>query len=512
MSNTLLRGGRIHAPDVPDATALLVRDGLVAWVGAGERAGPADEVIELDGALVTPAFVDAHVHATSTGLALEGLDLSACQSLSEALDLLARQVRANQGRVVLGTGWDETRWPERRPPTRTELDRASFGGVVYLARADVHSAVVSSALLAAVPEARGQDGFDPSGHVTRAAHHVLRRAALGSISPATRRSAQRATRARAAALGIGCLHELGGPDISGEDDMTSLLTLAAAEPGPEVIGYWGGYLEVETARRLGCRGAAGDLFVDGSLGSHTAALHEPYADAPTAGACYLDAEQVRAHVIACTLVGLQAGFHVIGDRAASTVVAGLEAAAGEIGAAAVVAGRHRLEHVEMLDERLVRTLVRLGVTASVQPAFDAAWGGPHGMYAQRLGVVRAGSMNAFASMHAAGMALAFGSDAPVTALDPWGAVLAATWHRSAEQRISVHHAFTAHTAGGWLAAGESAPAGTLALGAPATYAVWQAGALTTAPNIPVLPVVVPDEPLPRCLRTVVRGQTVFSTD
>lgn len=512
MSTTLLRGGHIHVAGSPAATALLVRDGLVAWVGATEQAGPADEVVDLDGALVTPAFVDAHVHATSTGLAIEGLDLTTCQSLAEALDLVGRQVRANRGRVVLGTGWDETRWPERRPPSRTELDRASFGGVVYLARTDVHSAVVSSALLAAVPEARGHDGFDPSGYVTRAAHHTLRRAAMGSVTPANRRSAQRATRARAAELGIGCLHELGRPDISGEEDMLDLLAMAVAEPGPEVIGYWGDHLAVETARRLGCRGAAGDLFVDGSIGSHTAALHDPYADASTSGACYLDVDQVRAHVVACTLAGLQAGFHVIGDQAAAVVVAGLEAAAEEVGESAVVAARHRLEHLEMLEGSLIPTLVRLGVTASMQPAFDAAWGGPHGMYVQRLGSSRAGTMNAFASMRAAGLTLAFGSDAPVTPLDPWGAVRAACWHQNPEQRIGVQEAFTAHTVGGWLAAAQPAPAGSLVVGAPATFAVWRTGALTADLDASPLPLLTPDGPLPTCLRTVVRGQTVFRSD
>src|SRR5664280_576088 len=134
---TLLRGGRVHAPADPRATAILVAGDTVQWVGsdAAAESFAADEIVELRGALVTPAFVDAHVHATATGLALDGLDLSAARSLAEALDAVERAARAARGRVVLGTGWDEDGWPERRPPTAAELDRASYGGVIYLALA-----------------------------------------------------------------------------------------------------------------------------------------------------------------------------------------------------------------------------------------------------------------------------------------------------------------------------------------------------------------------------------------
>ena len=139
---TLYRNGRVRSAAEPRATALLVDDGRIAWMGeTGEPS--ADRRVDLAGALVTPAFVDAHVHATSTGLALLGLDLTATRSLTEALDLVERAARSSRGRPLLGHGWDENRWPERRAPTTAELDRASYGGVVYLSRVDVHSAAVS---------------------------------------------------------------------------------------------------------------------------------------------------------------------------------------------------------------------------------------------------------------------------------------------------------------------------------------------------------------------------------
>ena len=113
---------------------------------AGSRLlGAPDEVVDLRGAFVAPAFVDAHVHVLETGLALSGVDLSSATSLGAVLDRVERAV-ARGADPVLGHGWDETRWREGRPPTRAELDRAASGRAVYLARADLHSAVVSSAL------------------------------------------------------------------------------------------------------------------------------------------------------------------------------------------------------------------------------------------------------------------------------------------------------------------------------------------------------------------------------
>ncbi len=528
MTTTLYRRGRVRSSADPFATALLVDGDTVAWVGSETAADAlgADEVVELDDAWLAPAFVDAHVHATSTGLALTGLDLTGAPSLAVALDRLAAAARTARGGVVLGTGWDDTAWPERRPPTSAELDRASYGGVVYLARTDVHSAVASSALLAAVPEARAAAGFLGDGLVRTDAHHLVRRAAYAAVTPGQRRTAQETTLARAASLGIACVHECGGPDIGGEEDFVRLLALASPGSGttPRVVGYWGELDAVERARELGAVGAAGDLFADGALGSHTACLSAPYADADTAGHPYLGAEQVARHVAACTRAGLQAGFHAIGDAAVATVLDGVERAAAEVGLPAVRAARHRVEHVEQLPAGGVARLAVLGVVASVQPAFDARWGGPDGMYATRLGRDRAGALNPYAAMAAAGVALALGSDAPVTPLDPWGTVRAAVRHRTPGSGLSARGAFTAHTRGGWRAAGDDV-SGDLVPGAPATFAVWQVpGELvvqtpddrvagwSTDPRAGVAGLPDLDGPDPTCLRTVLDGLVIFTKE
>ncbi|WP_345667442.1 amidohydrolase [Streptomyces similanensis] len=518
----LLRRGEVHSPADPFATAMVVEAGHVAWVGsegaADAFADGVDEVVDLDGALVTPAFTDAHVHTTATGLALTGLDLSDAPSLEAALARVRDFAAARpDDRVLLGHGWDAARWPGGRPPTRAELDEAAGGRPLYLSRIDVHSAVVSTALLDLTPGDLGP----ADGPLTAAAHHAVRAAAFGAVTPAQRAGAQRAALAHAASLGIGSVHECGGPDISSEDDFTGLLRLAAALPGPRVFGYWAEQ-DVDKARELGAVGAAGDLFADGSIGSHTACLHAPYADADHTGTAYLDAAAVAAHVVACTEAGLQAGFHAIGDAAVTAVAEGVRAAAEKVGLSRVRAARHRVEHAEMLTPDTIAAFAELGLTASVQPAFDALWGGEEGMYAQRLGAERARTLNPFAALLRGGVPLAFGSDSPVTPLDPWGTVRAAAFHRTPEHRVSVRAAFTAHTRGGWRAVGRD-DAGVLVSGAPADYAVWRTEELVVqAPDdrvarwstdprsgTPGLPDLGPGRDLPVCLRTVVGGRTVF---
>lgn len=531
----LLRGGEVHSPADPFATAMVVEGDQIAWVGsegaADSFADGVDEVVHLEGALATPAFTDAHVHTTATGLALTGLDLTQAPTLRAALDAIRAYADTQPAdAVLLGHGWDASAWPEGRPPSRVELDQAAGGRPLYLTRVDVHSALITTPLLNLVPDLPSKPGYSPDGPLTAAAHHAVRAKAYASVTPAQREAAQRATLRRAVELGIGSLHECAGPDISSEDDLTSLLALAAGtEPSPRVTGYWAEMVtSAKEARRvqdLGAHGAAGDLFVDGSLGSHTAHLHAPYldhADADHTGTAFLDADAVAAHVTACTEAGIQAGFHAIGDAALTAVTQGVRVAAERTGLERVRALRHRVEHAEMLRAATIADFADLALTASVQPAFDAAWGGSGGMYAQRLGAERARTLNPYAALQRAGVPLAIGSDSPVTPLDPWGSIRAAAFHHTPEHRISVRGAFTAHTRGGWRAIGQDG-AGMLVPGAPADYALWSTGELivqtpdtrvsnwSTDPRsgTPGLPDLTPGRALPRCLLTVVGGKTVY---
>lgn len=531
--STLLVGGRIHSPAAPDATAMAVTGDTVVWVGQdgpGRALHPEAEVIDLGGAFVAPAFVDAHVHATATGLHLTGLDLATVRDGGELLAAVAGAAAATRpGEVLIAHGWDESTWTDPRVPSRAELDQVAGDVPVYLSRADVHSALVSTALIALAPQAREADGWSPAGPLTQESHHLARRAARDALTPGQRRHAQDTFLREAAAHGIVSVHECAGPDVFGEADLAALLELAA-EPGrPEVVGYWGELATIDgaidKARRLGLRGLAGDLFVDGSLGSRTAALTEPYTDCPRAhGTRYLDADTIAEHIVACTEAGLQAGFHVIGDAAVADAVHGFQLAEKVCGQRALTARGHRLEHLEMVDADQAAALAGWAVAASVQPNFDAVWGGPDGMYATRLGAGRAERLNPFAALAGRGVLLAFGSDSPVTGLDPWASVRAAIHHHTPGSGLSARAAFNAHTRGGHRAAGvNDGVTGSLVPGAPAHYAVWDAAELVVAApdsrvqrwstdprsRVPPLPPLEPGLPLPTCLRTVRAGEIVY---
>ena len=514
---------------------MAISGSTISWIGSEHAipvAGAPDRVIDLDGALVIPGFVDAHVHTTDAGLALAGLDLSGTRSLAQCLAAI-REFAATRAEAVLwGHGWEETRWPENRPPTRAEVDEAVGNRPTYLSRVDVHSALVSTALAAEVVGSAGLAGWSDTGPVTQQAHAAVRAVARQRLSVGQRSAAQLAFLRAAAANGIVEVHECGAGDETGRADLAALLALdgpipvrgylAAAASDPEQVMM----LLADT----GAHALGGDLTVDGAIGSRTASLHQPYSDdARSRGVRYLTEQQIADHLMACTLAGVQAGFHAIGDDAVSAVAGALREAGRRLGEHATVrlAGRaHRIEHAEMADDEAIAAFAAAGMVASMQPLFDDAWGGQDGLYTRRLGADRAAGMNPFATMARAGVLLAFGSDAPVTAADPWAAVRAAAHHRTPGSELSARAAFTAHTRGGHRAAGRTDRAiGTISIGAPAHLAVVRAGELvrptadpkvarwSTDPRsrVPLLPDLTPGVELPHTLATLVDGTVAFDS-
>ena len=517
---------------------MAVRDGVIAWLGGddvGRRQFPQAQHEDLAGGFVAPGFVDSHVHVSDTGLLLSGLDLRPAASRAQCLQMIADYAATHPERPVWGHGWDESAWPEDDPLSTGDLDRVLGDRPAYLARVDVHSAVASTALRRKVPGLAAAAGFAAERPLTGDAHHLLRAVARGLLTDAQLTEARTAALRAAAAAGIVAVHECAGPAIGGLDDWLALRALADGAPGVpgvpgvEVIGYWGEAVTTAAQARAlieqtGARGLAGDLFVDGALGSRTAWLHEPYADAPECiGTCYLDAEALEAHVRACTEAQVPAGFHVIGDAAVSAAVDAFGRVAADLGEVAVARCGHRLEHLEMVTADQAAQLGAWGVIASVQPGFDALWGGTDGMYARRLGARRANRLNPLALLASQGVPLALGSDTPVTVLDPWASVRAAVHHRTRGSGLSPRAAFAAATRGGWRAAGvRDSTAGTLVPGAPASYAVWDVGPLeVSAPHdgvqrwstdprsrVPALPRLDPGDGVPRCRRTVHRGSVI----
>ncbi len=519
----LLRRARVWTPTRPDATAILLTGGRIAWIGdedgvagllaTGSLRGVT--IRDCDGALVTPSFVDAHVHLFATGLVVAGgVGLGSLEDVPGVPALLAAVAAAADrlapGEPVLGFGWDPARWADTPLPTHAELRRAAGGREVFLGRVDMHSALLAvDPATARVgrgtwsgprrrPPAPGSAGADRdrdtdrntdrnSDNDTDTGTGALVPWEQGSAAgaafarltaaPALRRRAIRSALAGAAAAGIGAVHEMAAPHLNPVSDL-DLFTALDADPGvPRVLRWWGEHADaggVARAQAAGALGCGGDLCVDGSVGSRTAAFVDPYDDAPDddpvrTGVLQLGADSIARHVRACIEDRIGTGFHVIGDRAALAVTEGLQAATRISGGRLPIPVR--LEHAEMLPAEVLPALAHLGVLASVQPGFQTRWGTPGGLYERRLGRRRTAGMNRLADLAAAGIPLAFGSDSPVLGLSGWEMVRAAVFHPDPAQRLTVRSAFTAATRGGWRAAG-APDRGVLVAGAPADVAVW----------------------------------------
>ena len=201
------------------------------------------------------------------------------------------------------------------------------------------------------------DGWLGGGLVARDAKNAARAAFDAARSADQRREDIEDALEAAAARGIATVHECGGPLLTSAGDFADVLELGRRPDLPRTIGYWAeAVTDPEQARALltlhGAAGLGGDLNIDGSIGSHTAHLRESYADDPGChGTAYRSSADVRDHVAACAVAGIQSGFHVIGDAGMDTVLEGYEAAADLVGLDVVRATRPRLEHAEMVDSR-----------------------------------------------------------------------------------------------------------------------------------------------------------------
>ncbi|MFA9445251.1 amidohydrolase [Egicoccus sp. AB-alg6-2] len=482
------------------ARAVLVRGSRVVWVGDDPRQAPPHEHrLDLDGGVVGPAFVDAHVHLTPTGLGLTGLDLSGARSGEELLHAVGSYASQHTGRVLWGHGFDPHTYPDRLPDP-DQLAEASAGAALFLSRVDGHASLVDRNTLASAPLARAEgverdaDGV-PTGLLRREANHIVRRWSVGAMAAEELDAARRAAVLHAAALGVASVHEMGGPDVMGLDDFDAWVT---GDWPIEVLPYWGGLdLEIPVARDL--RQAGGDLFLDGSLGSHTAALCAPYADRPaTSGHLELDDGTLTDWFEDATRAGLQTGVHAIGDAAIRQVVRCWRAVADRLdggGTDEIRRLRHRLEHGEVLPPDLFDDLAELGLVVSAQPMFEHRWGGSEGMYASRLGPERAAWSNPYRALADRGIGLAFGSDTNVTTMNPWGSVWAAEHRHHPEHEVTRLEAVSMSTLGGRHAARQERWVGVVRAGMRADLAAFEGD-----------PYAADDPRDARCILTVVNGR------
>jgi hypothetical protein len=486
----------------PEGEWVLVDERHVERLGAGDPP-PADRTVDLPGTTIFPGFVDAHVHLSGTGTILAGLDLSGARSRDDLL-ARAREHAASASGPVIGQGLDETRWPDAELPTRAELDPISSESLLLI-RADGYVSVVNSPTLRSA-NLEGMDGVErdeagePTGRLRGEANARAQLWYFESLPDRVIQEAQLRAAGLAASRGVTCVHEMAIPDKRGRRDAEVLLGHADDLP-VDLVTYVADRDMPWVVGDLGQQRIGGDLFLDGSIGARTAALSEPYADAAESGPLAYDDDELAEFLHNAHLAGLQTGLHVIGDSAIEQSLRVWERVYGSLGTRErrhFRARRHRLEHFEMASESQVERAGALGLAISVQPAFDALWGHPGGMYELRLGEERATRMNPFRTLVTRGLEVGAGSDTPVTPLDPMLAVWALQNHHDPAQRMSREEALRLCTVGAARMA-HLEKKGRLEPGAASDFAAFEADPLEVEDLRDLRPVL-----------TVSRGREVYA--
>lgn len=465
----------VTAPGAADVEFLAVRRGRVVAAGpVGEcegliRAGV--PVVDFGDAVVLPGLWDAHVHLLLTGLALRQQDLSGARGLADVVELV-RGAAGGADDILICGGLDDSRLAERRLPTGAELDAASPRRPVAVMRVDSHSLAVNAAawryaaLESSWPGVELDADGRPTGVLRGRANELARAKIYGRLEAATKIAAYRDAAALAASRGVVALCALEGGQLSGEEDIRVLLSCRDRLPVETFV--FPQVTAAKTARELGLPRLGGCLLVDGSIGSWTAALSEPYADRPTTrGELYFTADDLTAVVMTAHAAGLQVALHAIGDRAVAQTLDAYGAAAYERPRADC---RHRVEHAELVADHDLARAAELGVVFSVQPAFEWYWGGAGGMYESRLGERRRRT-NRLRTALRAGIPLAGGSDANITPIDPLLGIAAATAHPTEDERLPFDDALAAFTVGAASAVFAEDDWGTLAPGKWASFTV-----------------------------------------
>jgi predicted amidohydrolase YtcJ len=538
-ADLLLTSAEVHTLADPDETAaaVAVRDGRIVAVGPRFEvellAGVETEIVDCEGRVVLPGFVDAHTHLPMVGRRLVEADLGGADSPADAVDRLAARAaetaseetdREPDREWVVGFGYDESEWSEARYLTRADLDAVSDERPVVAVREDMHLASLDSVALDRLrdemptDDVETDDAGDPTGVVVEDALDAV----WAAIEPDREQMTEfvRAAGARANGLGVVGVHDMvresHAPRVYRDLDAAGELTLRVR------INYWTDHLDA--VRELGLRTNHGSemvrtgaikTFTDGSLGGRTAKLTEPYADAPGGesagdggdggdsdesdrGQWVVDPEELRDIVARAEAADLQVAAHAIGDEAIAAVLDAFEAAGADGGGDDSGDGqRHRIEHAEVLTDDLIDRIAASDVVVSAQPNF-LKWAREGGLYASRLGDERRLASNRFGALSAAGVPLAFGSDC--MPLDPLFGVEQAVTAPADEQRLSVTGALRAYTRGAAYAGFDEDRLGTVEPGKLADLVVLDESPWEVDPaDIGDIDVV----------RTLVGGETVF---
>ncbi len=431
---------------------VLVDDDTIAGVGSFDDAPQADRIVDLDGGTLIPAFCDAHAHLPATGLQAAGMDFRGEKSAGKIMDAFAARARAGDA-ILYGGNFED---PLDRPLSRRDMDGVVGGEPAMLSRADMHSCVVSTALLEKLP-LDGVEGVDrdddghPTGYLREQAASEAWRWFDANLPRDKQKEAVRTAIDLAYSKGIARIHEMFVVEWRGWDSLHVFME-TVSETALHVSPFVG-TMDVERVKEMGLPRIGGDMFLDGSFGSHTAWMSEPYTSTPPSGSgptgiSYRDDDDLFEFFFAAQNAGLMTGVHAIGDAAIEQAITTWEKVADKVGLEAVAALGHRIEHFECATDDHIARAAELNLGASVQPAFDRFWGGPDKLYSERIGWERASQMNRFNSMLNAGLVVGAGSDSTVTPLDPFLQMAALREHHVEAERVGPRVALMLHTYGG----------------------------------------------------------------
>ena len=466
-----------HDPAMPRARGVLVRDGTIEALLDDRPTGlPADvRIVDCAGGALVPGFHDCHVHLTDTGLLSGGHDVSDCADIPS---ILRRIQNLCSGRIhstdpLYAGNYEEQAIAQGRPPTRTELDSVTGDVQAVLSRVDGHSCVVNSAAfarfdLAALEGVERDRAGEPTGRLVGAANYAAQNGVIATLSSDAKRAADERAAQMALRAGITTAHNI----IVADEPFEQLAEHYQRDAGlPIRIVSKVCTLDVRKVVRLGGRVFGGDIFVDGSIGSRTAAIGGNYSDGDGAGRLYLTRAQLFELFDEAAEHGLSLGVHAIGDRAIEETIAAWESVIAVRGALADV--RPSIDHFEIARPDQISRAARLGMLLSMQPAFDHLWGGSERMYEQRLGAEVAREMNLFASVKRAGCVVCGGSDSPVTPFSALLGIHSLVNHHVAAQRMSPAEALRAYTADAARLSFDEHRRGRLAPGYDADFTVLE---------------------------------------
>ena len=434
-----------------------------------EPSGIGVERIDMGGATVVPAFADCHVHLTDTGYFLGGRNLSGVRSYAEFERAVAQLPVEDD--VAFGGQYDESTWTDGVLADAAPLERAHAGRRAMITRIDGHSCIVSRETLDWLELDESMRGIErdaegkPTGKLFLDANWRAQSAFLAEMPLHARRAAE--ARAVDVAISRGVLHlhaQLVGFERDAYAGEVDALQALPAKMHPKICEP-----DATLARDLGLPYIGGDVFLDGSLGSRTAALSHRYRDVDTCGALRFSDDEVLAYFAQAEALGIAAGVHAIGDAAIEQCIRVWER---------VLAGkpsprgcRHFIEHFELATPEHIDACARMGIYLSMQPQFDLLWGQDGGMYDVALGRERKRSMNALARIVRAGATLCGGDDSPVCDLNALAGMQACIDHHESGERLDPHEALAMYTVAAARFGYAEAQTGNLAPGLAADLAV-----------------------------------------